>query len=152
MKKIISLIFFVMSGCSNDYVTDDEVIQHFNEHSAVYDELAKQACSQFKDITDYKVIEITSSNTKYSDIANNLKILERDSIYIQRQNGKCRLQLIYFGEGTFNAVTIFSLNFNIQNPKLYDDKTDNFKVRKSLKRYYFDMPLSNGWYFSYQSE
>ncbi|PTA49155.1 hypothetical protein C9I43_00760 [Shewanella morhuae] len=151
MEKMLLLILLIISGCSHHNVTDDEVIKHYYDNSVLYNELAKQSCSQFEDLASGEIVEITSNDKKYPIIANNLKQLERDSIYIDRRDGECSLQLIYFGEGAFNAVNVFYLNFNLKNPKLYDDKTDKASVRDKMERYYFDMPLSNGWYFSYET-
>lgn len=151
MKKMLLLILLIISGCSHHNVTDDEVIKHYYDNSVLYNELARQACSQSNNFTDEQSLEILKDDNEYQAIASNLKKLERDSIFIYRTDGECRLHITYFGEGFFNTATIFSLNFNLKSPELYDDKTDKASIRDKMKRYYFDMPLSNGWYFSYET-
>lgn len=73
MKKMLLLILLIISGCSHHNVTDDEVIKHYYDNSVLYNELAKQACSQSNNFTDGQSLEILKDDNEYQAIASNLK-------------------------------------------------------------------------------
>lgn len=150
-KYSLILCGLLLSSCSKYPLTDEEVVQHYYDNADTYQALAEQSCSIFKHKNkDFLVISVDETNSKYTDIVSNLRILERDSISFSNEKGECSLEVIYDSFGLGGSATVYSLKFNVIEPISYDKTIHEFKKRKDTKDdIYFDMKLSNDWYFSF---
>jgi len=156
---VITCLFFVVA-CDKRPEFED-VKKNFYTNKAAFDELTSLTCKlgNKKQKFSFTIDRFGYSPKKIKEEFRNhkldtllLKVGGSTIIYEKTLTGKCSLLIGYFASGFGGSGVSYNYRFNIDSITPYDRKKHTLELMsKTGKDSRFDMPLDNGWYFSFKS-
>ncbi|MBL4942059.1 MAG: hypothetical protein JKY81_10395 [Colwellia sp.] len=165
-KKIIALMVVVVLlayACEDDRPSYKTVQDNFFAHQRAFKQIADIVCQMGKVKQPYSYtqdefgygFESTKAEHRIKNLdALLIQVRMSELRYQKTKSGQCMVSLQYFVRGFAGSGFKFDYNYQVETPKPYDAKKHSFKqlvdaAKKDGKDFRFDMPLADGWYFTF---
>ena len=155
LKVIIVFLCCMFIVACDDKPGFAEVENNFYTNKEAFDQLAKIACK-----VGHEKNPINRFNYRLERLKPEQRIKALDALlakigssgfaYRKTPLGKCSLAVGYYTRGFAGSGISYSYSFQLETPQPFEPENHVFeKITAVAKDMRFDMPLINGWYFTF---